>query len=45
MYGKLEEDHGLAKRAMLIYERATQTVADQDKFEVRTTLLPVANGC
>ena len=35
MYGKLEEDHGLAKRAMKVYERATQAVADEDKFEVR----------
>ena len=34
MYGKLEEDHGLAKRAMSIYERAAQVVADEDKFEV-----------
>ena len=34
MYGQLEEEYGLAKRAMNIYERATQAVADQDKFEV-----------
>lgn len=34
MYGKLEEEHGLAKRAMSIYERATQAVVDEDKFEV-----------
>jgi len=34
MYGQLEEDYGLAKRAMGIYERATQVVADEDKFEV-----------
>lgn len=34
MYAKLEEDYGLAKRAMSIYERATQVVADEDKFEV-----------
>jgi pre-mRNA-splicing factor SYF1 len=34
MYGQLEEEHGLAKRAMNIYDRATQTVADEDKFEV-----------
>ena len=33
LYGKLEEDYGLAKRAMSIYERATQVVADEDKFE------------
>jgi pre-mRNA-splicing factor SYF1 len=35
MYAQLEEDHGLAKRAMLIYDRATQVVADGEKFEVR----------
>jgi hypothetical protein len=34
MYAQLEEDHGLAKRAMSIYDRATQVVADGDKFEV-----------
>jgi pre-mRNA-splicing factor SYF1 len=34
MYAQLEEDHGLAKRAMSIYDRATQVVADVDKFEV-----------
>ena len=34
MYAQLEEDHGLAKRSMAIYDRATQTVADADKFEV-----------
>lgn len=36
MYGQLEEEFGLAKRAMNIYERATQNVADEDKYEVRT---------
>ena len=34
MYSQLEEDYGLAKRSMLILERATQLVADEDKFEV-----------
>jgi pre-mRNA-splicing factor SYF1 len=34
MYAKLEEEHGLAKRAMGIYDRATQVVEDKDKFEV-----------
>ena len=32
MYAQLEEEHGLAKRAMKIYERATEIVADADKF-------------
>ena len=35
MFGKFEEDHGLGKRAMKVYERATEAVADEDKFEVR----------
>ena len=34
MYAKLEEDFGLARRSMSILERATQVVADEDKFEV-----------
>jgi len=34
MYAKLEEDHGRAKRAMEIYERATKVVMDEDKYEV-----------
>lgn len=34
MYAQLEEEYGLAKRSMSIYERATQSVADEDKFEV-----------
>ncbi|PWN34677.1 protein prenylyltransferase [Meira miltonrushii] len=34
MYGKLEEDYGLAKRAMSIYERATERVLPQDKFNM-----------
>lgn len=34
MYAQLEEDYGLAKRAMAVYDRATQVIADEDKFEV-----------
>ncbi|CAK5279468.1 unnamed protein product [Mycena citricolor] len=34
MYAKLEEDYGLAKRSMSIYDRATQVVADEDKFQM-----------
>ncbi|KXN90512.1 Pre-mRNA-splicing factor SYF1 [Leucoagaricus sp. SymC.cos] len=34
MYAKLEEEYGLAKRAMSIYERATQVVNDEDKFDM-----------
>lgn len=34
MYGKLEEEHGLARHAMRIYDRATKAVADEDRLEV-----------
>lgn len=39
MYAQLEEEHGLAKRSMSIYDRATQVVADEDKFEVHSSFL------
>jgi tetratricopeptide (TPR) repeat protein len=38
MYGNFEEEHGLARRAMNIYNRATENVESQDRFEVRLTL-------
>ncbi|SPO28054.1 related to SYF1 - member of the NineTeen Complex involved in splicing [Ustilago trichophora] len=34
MYGKLEEEHGLAKRAMKIYDRATRAVSTDDRFDM-----------
>ncbi|CAG8631126.1 11010_t:CDS:10, partial [Paraglomus occultum] len=34
MYGKLEEDYGLARHAMRIYDRATSAVSDEDRFEM-----------
>src|SRR5215469_2862749 len=34
MYGALEEERGLARHAMRIYERATDAVADEDRFEM-----------
>lgn len=34
MYGKLEEEHGLARHAMRIYDRATRAVSDEDRLEV-----------
>ncbi|TKA21965.1 Pre-mRNA-splicing factor syf1 [Salinomyces thailandicus] len=34
MYGALEEERGLARHAMRIYERATRAVADDDKAEM-----------
>jgi pre-mRNA-splicing factor SYF1 len=33
MYAQLEEEHGLAKRAMNIYDRAASAVQDADKFD------------
>lgn len=36
MYGNLEEERGLARHAMRIYERATRAVSDEDKFEMFT---------
>ena len=43
MYAQLEEEYGLAKRAMSIYDRATQVVEDEDKFEVGR-FLPILNA-
>ncbi|KAL5385715.1 pre-mRNA-splicing factor syf1 [Paraphaeosphaeria sporulosa] len=34
MYGALEEDRGLARHAMRIYQRATEAVADEDRMEM-----------
>lgn len=34
MYGALEEERGLARHAMRIYERATRAVADEDRSEM-----------
>lgn len=34
MYGDLEEERGLARHAMRIYERATRAVSDDDRFEM-----------
>ncbi|GAA5889753.1 hypothetical protein JCM6882_004311 [Rhodosporidiobolus microsporus] len=36
LYGQLEEEHGLAKRAMAVYERATEGVEAKDRFEMFT---------
>ena len=35
MYARLEEDHGLARHAMAIYDRATKAVLPEEQFEVR----------
>lgn len=34
MYGNLEEERGLARHAMRIYERATRAVSDEDRLEM-----------
>ena len=34
MYGQLEEERGLARHAMRIYERATRAVSDEDRSEM-----------
>ncbi|KAL8742494.1 MAG: hypothetical protein Q9190_005027 [Brigantiaea leucoxantha] len=34
MYGDLEEERGLARHAMRIYERATRAVSDEDRFDM-----------
>lgn len=34
MYGNLEEDRGLARHAMRIYERATRAVSDDDRADM-----------
>ncbi|KAI0340482.1 spliceosome complex protein [Trametopsis cervina] len=42
MYATFEEEHGLAKRAMAIYDRATQVVKDEDKFDLFTVYIAKA---
>ncbi|KAI0273808.1 spliceosome complex protein [Gloeopeniophorella convolvens] len=44
MYAQLEEEHGLAKRAMAIYDRATQAVENEDKFEMFTIYIAKAGA-
>lgn len=34
LYAKLEENHGLAKRAMAIYERAVDAVLPEERYDV-----------
>lgn len=38
LYAKFEEDHGRARRAMAIYDRACEAVDDDSKFEVHRLL-------
>jgi len=39
MYAKLEEDHGLARHALAIYNRSTQAVEEKDMYEMYKILL------
>lgn len=34
LYAKLEEEHGLARHAMAVYERATTAVKDEERFDM-----------
>lgn len=36
LYAKLEEEHGLSRHAMAIYDRATKAVPAEEQFEVNT---------
>ena len=38
LYAKLEEDHGLARHAMGVYDRATTAVLPEEQYEVRWRL-------
>mmetsp|Transcript_63107 Transcript_63107/g.162498 ORF Transcript_63107/g.162498 Transcript_63107/m.162498 type:complete len:962 (+) Transcript_63107:93-2978(+) len=39
LYAKLEEEHGLARHALSIYNRATDAVPEKDAFECYTVLV------
>merc|ERR1712151_607599 len=39
LYAKLEEDHGLARHALAIYNRATKAVEEKDMYEMYSILL------
>ena len=34
LYAKLEEDYGLTRRAMSVYERATEAVLPEEQYDV-----------
>ncbi|KAH9951292.1 protein prenylyltransferase [Amylocystis lapponica] len=44
LYAAYEEEYGLAKRAMSVYDRATRVVADEDKFELFTIYIAKATA-
>ncbi len=39
LYAQLEEDHGLARHAMAMYDRGTKAVTPDEQFEVPLMLL------
>lgn len=41
LYAKLEENHGLARRALKIYEKATEAVPTEDRYEVMKIINPI----
>ncbi|KAK4696761.1 pre-mRNA-splicing factor SYF1, partial [Phenoliferia sp. Uapishka_3] len=44
LYGQLEEEHGLAKRAMSVYDRATTAVENADRMEMFTFYIAKATA-
>ncbi|GAA5861780.1 hypothetical protein JCM1840_005267 [Sporobolomyces johnsonii] len=44
LYGQLEEEHGLAKRAMAVYDRATKAVEPKDRMEMFTYYIAKATA-
>lgn len=43
MYAKLEEDYGLARHAMAVYERATKALPAEEKYEVGWIIIAAFN--
>ena len=39
LYAKLEEEHGLARHAMAVYDRATKAVLPEEQYEVENDFL------
>lgn len=37
LYAKLEEEHGLARHAMAVYDRATRAVLPEEQYEVKSS--------
>ena len=39
LYAKLEEEHGLARHAMSVYDRATKAVPPEEQYQVSTAVI------